>query len=319
MLFIYLNSYTNLDNYKIAILFNITLMKRIIILLIILFLVIIGLIVYKQVTYTHITVQFNELRPHENNIQVYYKGIVIGRAVKKKHTKDYKHTLMKVILYPKNLHLPINTEVELRQVVKNRKTKDYLELLYPESPSSTLISNGTYLKGYATIGLETFAHNQRIEDLEAIKQNLRNASENLNSTISELGDLFILLQDVVNENRSNLKGTTNNIRKVSSNIDKTSIKINNSIKQEELESIIGTINRSSNNVERITENVYDTSVGINSNIPKISSSINETQNLIANTNAISCGVRQTLRKRFGGLRLIFGRTIKETECKPCGQ
>lgn len=95
--------------------------------------------------------------------------------------------------------------------------------------------------------------------------------------------------------------------------------MNNSIKQEELESIVNTINRSSNNVERITESVYDTSVGINKSIPNISSTINETQNLIANTNAISCGIRQTLRKRFGGLRLVFGRSIKESECRPCGK
>ena len=317
--FIYLNSYTYLVNYKIVILFDITIMKRIIILLITLVLIILGIIVYKQLTYTHITVQFKELRPHEKNLPVYYKGIIIGKAGEKKHTDDYQHTLMKVVLYPKNLHLPINTEVELRQIVKNRKTKDYLELLYPENPSTTLISNGTYLKGYATVGLETFAHNQRIEDLEAIKQNLKNASENLNTTIEALGGLFVLLQDVVNENRSNLKGTTNNIRKVSSNINSASIKVNNSIKQEELESIVNTINRSSNNVERITESVYDTSVGINKSIPNISSTINETQNLIANTNAISCGVRQTLRKHFGGLRLIFGRSIKEAECKPCGR
>ncbi len=294
-------------------------MKRIVILLLILFFVLMGIFIYKQLSYTHIVVQFNELRPHEKNLPVYYKGIIIGKAEKKKHSNDYQHTLMKVVLYPKNLHLPINTEVELRQIVKNRKTKDYLELLYPENPSTTLISNGTYLKGYATVGLETFTHNQRIEDLEVIKQNLRNSSENLNSTIEALGGLFILLQDVVNENRSNLKGTTNNIRKISSNIDNASIKVNNSIKQEELESIMGTINRSSNNVERITESIYDTSNGINKSIPNISSTINETQNLIANTNAISCGIRQTLRKRFGGLRLVFGRSIKESKCRPCGK
>ena len=106
-------------------------MKRIVILLLILFFVLMGIFIYKQLSYTHIVVQFNELRPHEKNLPVYYKGIIIGKAEKKKHSNDYQHTLMKVVLYPKNLHLPINTEVELRQIVKNRKTKDYLELLYP--------------------------------------------------------------------------------------------------------------------------------------------------------------------------------------------
>lgn len=41
--------------------------------------------------------------------------------------------------------------------------------------------------------------------------------------------------------------------------------------------------------------------------------------ILTNTNAISCGIRQTLRKPFGGIRLFFGKSIDENNCQPCGK
>lgn len=77
-------------------------MKKFIIPIILTIILLIIYIIYKQITYTHITVQFHELRPIENKIPVYYKGIVIGKATEKKHTDDYKHTLIipKTCIYP---------------------------------------------------------------------------------------------------------------------------------------------------------------------------------------------------------------------------
>lgn len=294
-------------------------MKKYIILLFILILLSIVAAIYKHFAYTHVTVQFKELRPLESKIPVYYKGIIIGKAMEKKHTNDYQHTLIKVVLYPRNLHLPLNTEVELRQIVKNKKTHDYLELLYPEDPSEKLISDGAYLKGHTTVDMEAFMRNQRPEDLEAIRANLAGAAENLNTAIGGLGDLFVLLQDVVNENRANMKGSTGNIRKATSNINQATSKFNNGLKQEQIENTMSGINTSVNNIERVTNNFNQTSESINKNMPAISESIQDTQNLIANANAITCGVRQTLRKRFGGFRLMFGKTVNECECRPCGR
>lgn len=292
-------------------------MKKYIIISIILILVLIGIIIYKHVMYTHITVQFKELRPMEENIPVYYKGIVIGKAKERKHTDDYQHTLIKVVLYPKNLHLPVNTEVELRQILKNKKTSDYLELIYPETPSEKLISDGSYLKGYTTVDMEAYAKNVRPEDLEGIKENLSGAAENLNTALCGLSELFVLLQDVVRENQVNLKGSTANIKNATSNINQATLKINNSIREEQLNSAMTNIENSIGNIEKITKDINNTSTGINQSMPRITSSIKDAQNTLANVNAISCGVRQTLRKHFGGLRLMFGKTIQENECKPC--
>ena len=306
----------NNKNYNII--YNIKVMKKYIIPIILTIILLIIYIVYKQITYTHITVQFHELRPIEDKIPVYYKGIVIGKAIEKKHTDDYNHTLIKVVLYPKNLHLPLNTEVELRQLMKNKKHRDYLELLYPETPSDKLIADGSYLKGYTTLDMETFIRNQRPEDMENIKKNLSEASENLNTALGGLSDLFVILQDTVNENRANMRNSTSNIQKTTANVNQITAKVNNSINQKELEDTLNNINTSINNIKQSTTEINTLTSDINRNIPAVSSTIENTNNLIANTNAITCGIRQTLRKRFGGLRLIFGKTINEPECHTCG-
>ena len=51
-------------------------------------------------------------------------------------------------------------------------------------------------------------------------------------------------------------------------------------------------------------------------MPNVTSSINQTGTLINNINEIACGVSSTLKKSFGGLRLIFGKTINE-DCDTC--
>lgn len=284
-------------------------MKKYIIIALFLFLGFLGLFIYKQLTYTYITVQFKELRPMEKSIPVYYKGLIIGKAKESKHSDDYNHTLVKVVLYPKNLHLPSNTEVYLKQIVKNKHTSDFLELIYPETPNNKLLNDGSYLKGHTTVDIESYMKNLKTDDLETIKNNLTNATENLNNALSGLSELFILLQDVVNDSRANLKATTKNINETSANLNQASHKINNSIKEEQLTNSLNNIENSIQNIEQITEN-------FNHTMPSVNKSINATEEILANTNTITYGIKESLKKPFGGLRLIFGKTINECKCTP---
>ena len=280
-------------------------MKKYMIIGTILILLGLGWFIYKQTTYTHIKVEFEELRPFEHRIPVYYKGIMIGRASERKHGSDFKHTYVSVTLYPKNLMLPVNTEVLLKKLKRNKKESDFIELIYPKEPSQELISEGCILKGKATVDFEEYMRNQHPDDIAIIKENLTNASANLNYSLEALAQLFIILQDTVKENQPNIKGTTGNLYKATS-------KISDSINPEQ---ISGTFS----NIEQMTSNLNDTTAGVNGTLPQINSTLKNAQDIVANTNAISCGIRQTLRKKFGGLRLMFGRTINEPECKACGQ
>lgn len=275
-----------------------------------------GLYIYKLTTYTYITAKFKELRPIHEKLPVYYKGLVVGKAREQKHSEDFQHTLVNLVLYPKKLLLPDNTTVMLKKEKKNDKERDFLELVYPKEPSKTMISNGSILEGKATVDIDTFMSNQNPDDLEAIKENLAESSENLNNALEGLGMVFESLNDILKENQQNLYATTGNLSKATGNLDKMTNKLDKSIKQKALENTFSNIELSTKNLETVSKNLTGTTVSVNEVFPRVDSTLYQVEGLAANANAISCGVRKTLRKRFGGLRLLFGKVIDECE-KPC--
>ena len=65
-------------------------------------LIIICIVFYQIYFFTHIDAQFKELRPIHNKLQVYYKGIVVGKAKELKHSNSFEHTIIKIVLFSKN-------------------------------------------------------------------------------------------------------------------------------------------------------------------------------------------------------------------------
>ena len=80
------------------------------------------------------------------------------------------------------------------------------------------------------------------------------------------------------------------------------IKINKAIKQEQLENTLS-------NIETSTTNVIKSLDSLNDTMPNIDNSLNQTKEMMCNLNAITCGIRKTLSKNFGLMRLFFGRVI----------
>lgn len=258
---------------------------------------------YKISTYTHINAKFKELRPIHGFLPVYYKGIVIGKAKEKRHTEDFNHTIIKIVLYPKKLLLPDNTEVYLKKEKRNKKERDFLELIYPDNPSNKMIADNTTLKGIATVDVDTFLSNQKTDDLELIKQNLVDSSEQLSNMLSGFSELFVTLNDTVNENRNNIKNTTGNIKKTTGNLENATFKVNNSLKQDKLDNSFTNIEASVRNIENLTSSLTVTADDINQTTMK------NVEGITNNVNIITCGIRKTLSKKMGGLRLFFTKVI----------
>ena len=251
--------------------------------------------IYKLFTQFYIVAKFKELRPHFSNLAVYYKGIVVGRAVQKVHSKDYQHTLMKIILYKNNMLLPSNTTILLKKEKRNKKERDFLELVYPKEPTKIMLSKGSVIEGISTVDIDTFMSNHHPDDLEEIKENLINASENLESSLMGLSDLFVLLQDVVRENQPNIKKATKNFASTTGNLNDVTLKFNNSVEQK-------SINKTMSNIDNSIEN-------LNIVAQRADLIADETLETMCNLNKISCGIRKTLSKCFGGVRLFFGKVI----------
>lgn len=276
--------------------------------------------IYRAINYTHITVKFAELRPFHSKLPVYYKGIVIGKATERRHTDDFQHTLVNVVLYPKKLMLPVNTTVLLKKEKRNNeKEHDFLELIYPQEPSDKMIADGTILDGKATVDIESYMANQNPDDLENIKQNLAQSSENLNNALEGLGMVFESVNDILKENQKNLAATSGNLSKATGNLNAMTSKLNSSVKQQSLDNTMSNIEASTKNLQTISGNLTGTTAGINEAMPRVDSTLYQVHGVASNTNAITCGIRKTLSKPFGGLRLMFGKVITECEQKSCSK
>lgn len=251
---------------------------------------------YKSINSTYITATFKDLRPFHSNIPVYYKGIKIGRAKDIRHSNDYQHTLLRIQLYGRKHKLPTNTKVYLKKEIRGKRHYDYLELIMPDTPESTFLKNGSWIEGKCSVDIEHFLRNQDPDDIENLRANIVQASENLNNTLESVAGLFAMGQDILSENRPTIKKSVNNVETATN-------KINNVISEKQLSTTFTNIENATAKTYSITENFSDTGMsGINGILVK-------TNCILDDTNCITQGVRKTMSKRFGGLRLMFGKVV----------
>lgn len=258
---------------------------------------------YRTINSTYITASFTELRPFHGNIPVYYKGMKIGKARDIKLDSNYKNSLLSIQIYGRNHKIPDNTKIYLKKSVHGKIHKDYLELIPSPNPSTKFIKNGSWLVGKCTVDIEQFLRNSEPEEVEELKSNLSKASENLNMSLEGLLELLVMIQDVVAENRAGIKTSVNNLENVSKDLSNTTTKINNSVSESQLSDVISNIEKASLNLDEITGNIAETGVvGVNEIIIK-------TNCILDDTSCITKGLRETMSKRFGGLRLMFGKVV----------
>lgn len=288
---------------------------------IILFVVVISLVVnvVRLFTYKYVNIEFPEMRPLHEKVYIFYKGIKVGHVREFKIAHHHQSTIAKSVLTYGGLMLPVNITAKLKKEKKHKKEYDFIELIYPEKPSNVLISNGAYIDGKTTVDVDTYMANQDADDLDIIKRNLTQSSEELQTVLSSLGELFVILQDVVKENQKNISISTYNLSQTTENLNKLSEKIDNAIQQDELDKSMSNVTTSLENISKTTEtldklssDINTTAGGLNSStMPQVNSTLYRTECLVATLNDITCGVKQTLQKRFGGLRLIFGQVIQK--------
>ncbi len=255
----------------------------------------------------HFTVVFEDLRPFEGKIPVYYKGIKIGKANDKYHNISTKKTNVRIILFDKKLQFPLNTKAVLKKRIINDKEFDYIELIYPEVPSERFIMEHSHIHGKSTIDIKEYLKNQTTEDLDKIKHNLISASENLETTLNAIGGLFILLQDILQENRGNIKSSSQNLKGTTDNIYSFTKKIDNVITEKQWNNTFTHIENSGSRLHDFTGSINNTAEEFNKTLPD---TLQNTKEITDNLNAITCGIRKTLSKKFGTLRLFFGKVIK---------
>ena len=282
--------------------------------------------VYRVKTYTYITVEFNDARPVRNKIPVYYKGYRIGKVQKIKPNDNFQTTLVTIVLYPKNLKLPNNTTALLTREKRERKEIDFINLLYPEKPSEVMLISGDTINGFTTVDIESYLSSKALTgELDALTNNANSLMESFKLTSDALTEFLNVLTATVDENRPAIKIMTNNLAQMSNSFRLFALKLNNSINESQLKNTFTNVDMTSSsvvvtgkNIEGITQNIDSITGDINSQGAQISSSISNAEIITQNLADITGGLKNTLSKNFGGLRLIFGKPLCGTKCnKTC--
>lgn len=269
---------------------------------------------YEDYSKFHITVKFEESGPLYKNMPVCYKGCEIGRTQKVTLSDDYKYTYVRIILYPKNPKLSQNVEGVVK---KHDVLKNYIDLVNQDPSSKTLLKNEGVIDGKPLFDMGTFL--AEIADsgvLIPLIQNFSDVAVNWSKTSKEVKNFFSDSRLILGDNRQNLKQTTKNFASTSKSLKNVTSRFNNSITEDKLNNTTSSISKSSaniltttENVKNITGNIDNATKNLDKTVAKIDCTLSEANAVASNARVITGGFCRVLKKRFAGLRIIFGKPL----------
>ena len=265
---------------------------------------------YEEHSRVHVFVKFSKSGPLYKGMPVCFKGYEIGMTQEVTLSDNYKYTLVKVVLFPKNPKLPKDITAAVK---KHDFLGNYIDLIAPDGPSTTLLQKGDIIDGIAMFDLGSFL--SEIADsglLIPLIQNFSDAALSLSDTGSKISGFFSDSRSVLKDNKQNLKHTTESLNKITSNL-------NTSFTKDKLNNTTLSINKSATNIQaasesikNITRSVDCATRNLDNTVAKIDSTIAEAHATVTNAKVITSGFREVLGKRFAGLRLIFGKPLNNS-------
>ena len=268
-------------------------MNKIYILTLILIVGILLFFAYGRLSHLSLIVKFDELEPFERQMNVYYKGFKVGKTSKIYPDENYLHTYLKLEIKPRNIKLPNNIIAK----IKRNKNKEYISLIYPESPSIKKIKNNDEIKGNIAKDLNSILNESINEnELDEIIDETSSLIESANITIRNLNNIFLEINEIIRDSKKDIKATTSNLAHTTKNLEKISSKLNNDVSGEEINSSLKNIEKTSENITKITEQINKTTIPIVNSIACDGKEITE-------------GVKNTLKKRMGFFKLLFGKSV----------
>ncbi len=272
---------------------------------------------YDYFNHTYIKAEFKKTDPMPPRMGVYYQGYRLGTTRKVRISKDFKTTYLYITLNQRGLHLPKNITVEVKNYDEDTK---YVDIIYPPAPMIRYIETGDVIKGKSesseSYGISN-TNQAHIDSLAAKGESLLSSAA---KTTDALTDLFVLMNEILSENRENLfvsstslKNSMQNFETTTDNLKDLSGKLNGEITNE-------IIKNNAQNISDITKNFADSSKNFNKTssdfsvlIPKLSELTEIAKATLCNLNAVTLGLGDTLRKRFGGMRVLFGQPLKNNK------
>lgn len=291
-------------------------MKKIVIQIlsfILLVLIILGSIAYvkylvKVSHQTHIKAEFTELTPFSSNMPVYFKGFKIGKVTKIEPKDDFTATQMSITLFPEKIKFPKNVYVKVKNYKQNVM---YAEIELPELASEKTLKDGDIIKGKTNMSFESILQKQAESgSIDLIIGTLGEIMVNVNNTVKEAEGLLKDVRVTFKNNENYISLSTRNLSEATGNLTRTSVKISSTMDQDTLDRTLKNIEETSNNMKNITRN-------IDCATRNLSDTMGHVNGISENVNGITNSVNCTMKNRFGGFRLIFGKADQNCKCKKC--
>lgn len=303
--------------------FSVLSKSKLIIFILIILIITTAFWLYRDYSQFNFTIKFSETGPLRTRLPVFFKGYRIGEIRKVSLTDDYKYSLAKIVLYPQNpkLSKDITAKVKHHDVIK-----DYIELANTDEPSTELLKKGDIIDGEKGFDLQDFLAD--IQNADVIVPMLQSFSDTLTSikgTSNKIGIFFTDSRSILQDNKQNLNETTKYLVQSTKSMKKLTSRLNNSISDDKINNTTGNINKSSANILEASENIKKISQNVNcatrnldQTMAKIDCTLADTKLITSNVKTITCGFKETLGKRLGGFRIIFGKPVKNNACcKSC--
>lgn len=254
-----------------------------------------------------IQIEFDKLRPVKEKINVYYNGFKIGHTKKFAPCELSKGTCVEIAINKKAMFLPDNITAKMKQKkIHERKYEDFIEIVYPETPSFIELGNGAKIKGELAAGFNNYMNEEvSYSDMDGLKLSLINTTQNLEKATSILVDILDSLNNMTKASESEIGSASKNINSSMKNINSITKKLDDSVNPEIIKSIMRNLDNTLGNINDSTYNLKNFTGQIQS-----SNTVYAVDSIARNTDEIVQGVNCTLRKSFGGLRLLFGKVIR---------
>ncbi len=255
---------------------------------------------------THIKAQFSELAPFSKKMPVYFKGFKIGKITKIEPKDDFTSTIMKITLFPEKINFPQNVYLQIRNY---EKSLTYGELILPENPSDKKLKEGNVIEGKTNMSFNSILEKQAENgSFDLIIVTLGDILVNFNDTVKETHGLLRDIRTTFKNNESFITLSTRNLSQATGHLTRASVNISSTVDQKTLDKTMKNIEQASKNLKNITRNIDCATRNLSQTMKNVEGI---SENVDGITNSINC----TMKERFGGLRLFFGKASQNCKCK----
>lgn len=266
-------------------------------------------LITQNLGHVRIIAQFQELEPFNKKLPVYYKGYKLGHTGNIYPSKDFTNTNVDIILKIKDLDIPDNATVK----IKSKNKKDYIELIYPNTPSVTYLKNRSIIKGEKSLDISSYISKQAESGgLDEIKDNLNSTVQSAGITLNALTELINTANLILIDIRPSIKETSINLATSTKNLSDVTNQLDKSMQPKRLSNTLSNIEKTTKNLEIASLNIAGITDQANTKtITLLDCILTNTNALIKNIDNIVNGIKNTLSKRFGGMQIMLGKPIKE--------